>query len=273
MRYKKLAVAMAVVGDKAPPEGWPHPYVKRDAIPVGDDDPATRFGFFVDSHRGGKWLLDPRELSVRELCFVVDTIVELRELQYAQQVDISTPRKLENLYFAVKYDNGRIQQQRYQWPHGSYRLIDVGKKGGICADQAYFVSHAGKAKGVPTVVFMGQGLSGTHAWVGFLQRPGLWEFEAARCPWREVPGRCRLRSADMETRDRRPASGRNQRHGQWQGARSIAPDASVGDVERGCTVLPRSGRDGASDDAALGRSLGDGGGLARCEREEAAYSR
>lgn len=185
--YLKLAIALAVVGDAAPPDGWPHPYVKREAIPVGDSDPAMRFGFFVDAHRAGELLLDPRGLSVRELCYVVDTIVELRELRYAQQIKVKTPGKLEDLYFAVAYDNGRIQGQRYQWPHPTYRLIDVGKKGGICADQAYFVSHAGKAKGVPTVVFTGQGLSGTHAWVGFLQRPGTWEFEAARVRGEKYP--------------------------------------------------------------------------------------
>ena len=185
--YIKLAVAMAVVGDSAPPDGWPHPYVAREAIPVGDDDPGVRFGFLVDAHREGKLLLDPRELSVRELCFVVDTPVELRELQYAQQIDIREPGRLEQLYFAVKYDDGRIQRQRYQWPHGSYRLIDIGKRGGICADQAYFVSHAGKAKGVPTVVFVGQGLSGNHAWVGFLEGRGRWEFEAARVRSEKYP--------------------------------------------------------------------------------------
>jgi len=185
--YIKLAVAMAVVCDTPPPDGWPHPYVKRDAVPVGDPDPAARFGFIVDAHRAGKLLLDPRQLSVRELCFVVDSLVELRELAYAQQIEMSTPRKLEDLYFAIRYDDARIQQKRYQWPHGSYRLIDVGKKGGICADQAYFVAQAGKAKGIPTVIFMGQGLSGTHAWVGFVQKPGTWEFEAARFRGEKYP--------------------------------------------------------------------------------------
>jgi len=185
--YLNLAIAFAVVGDVALPEGWPHPYVQRDLIPVGDSDLARRFAFYVEAHKAGELLLDPRKLSVRELCFVVDTVVELRELQYAQQIVIANPRKLEGLYFAVKYDEGRIQRQRYQWQGGSYRLIDVGKRGGICADQAYFVSHAGKAKGVPTVVFMGQGLSGTHAWVGFLQRPGVWEFKAAHIRGEKYP--------------------------------------------------------------------------------------
>ena len=32
--YMNLAVALAVVTDDAPPpDGWPHPYVDRDAIP------------------------------------------------------------------------------------------------------------------------------------------------------------------------------------------------------------------------------------------------
>ena len=113
-------------------------------------DPGGDASRFYDrfSQAPGKFLLDPRELSVRELCFVVDTIVELRELQYAQQIQIKTPGKLE-----ASVLRGEVRQradpkrQRYQWPHGGYRLIDVGKKGGICADQAYFASHAGKALG------------------------------------------------------------------------------------------------------------------------------
>ncbi len=180
--YPELAVAFALVWDQPFPEGWPHANVGIDAVPAGDPDPAGRFAFTVASHREDKLLLDPRSLSVRELTFAVDTPVELRELAYVQQVEIATIAKLEGLYRAVPYDHGRIAAESYGWPHGRYRLIDIGKKGGICMDQAYFVAHTGKAKGVPTVLFTGQGRSGDHAWLGYLTGRGRWTLDAAK--WR-----------------------------------------------------------------------------------------
>ena len=180
--FKNLAVALAVVWDQPLPESWPHANVTMADIPVGDLEPEKRFAFYVASQKAGKLLLDPRSLTVRELTFIVDTPIELRELAYVQQVKIKNISKLEQLYAAVPYDNGRITGRRYSWPHGRYRLIDIGKKGGICMDQSYFVAHAGKSLGVPTVNFMGQGRSGDHSWVGFLTGRGRWTLDAAR--WR-----------------------------------------------------------------------------------------
>ncbi len=182
VEFQKLAVAFAVVWDQPTPPGWPHQNVGEGDIPRGDPEPEKRFAFYVGSQRAGKLLLDPDSLTVRELTFVVDTPVELRELGYVQQVKMKNISKLEQLYRAVPYDNGRIAAGRYGWPHGRYRLIDIGKRGGICMDQAYFVAHAGKSLGVPTVLFMGQGRSGDHAWVGFLTGRGRWTLDAAR--WR-----------------------------------------------------------------------------------------
>jgi len=47
-------------------------------------------------------------------------------------------------------------------------------------DQAYFSSMAGKAKGIPTLTFVGQGSGGGHAWFGFLKNPGRWETDCGR---------------------------------------------------------------------------------------------
>jgi hypothetical protein len=41
-------------------------------------------------------------------------------------------------------------------------------------DQGYFAAMAGKAKGLPTLFFTGQGDSGGHAWFGYLDAPGRW---------------------------------------------------------------------------------------------------
>ncbi|MFP6872512.1 MAG: hypothetical protein VCA55_03300 [Verrucomicrobiales bacterium] len=183
VEFKNLAVAFALVWDQQFPASWPHPNVAVADIPTGDPEVAKRFAFMVDSRREGRLVMDPRNLSVRELTFAVDTPVELRELAYVQQIDLRAAKRLEQLYRVVPYDHARIQNEHYTWPHGAYRLIEIGsKKGGICMDQAYFVAHAGKSMGIPTVLFMGQGRSGDHAWVGFLTDRGQWTLDAAR--WR-----------------------------------------------------------------------------------------
>lgn len=187
LEYRNLALAVALVFDQPFPESWPHPYVDMEKIPSGDLDPAERFAFIVASHKAKKLLLDPRQLSVRELMFVVDSIVELRELAYAQQVDLGSTARLAQLYPVVPYDQGRISREKYMWQRGAYRLIDIGKKGGICVDQAYFVAHTGKSQGVPTILFLGQGRSGGHAWVGYLKEKGKWVLDVARYEGEDFP--------------------------------------------------------------------------------------
>ena len=68
------------------------------------------------------------------------------------------------------------------WSGSSYRLIDIGRAGGICADQAFYMTQCGKAKGIPTVIFVGQGQNGGHAWTGFMPEPGKWDMAVHACP-------------------------------------------------------------------------------------------
>ena len=69
---------------------------------------------------------------------MIDTPVQLSELKYAQQIRIKNIKDLERLYKIIPYDQQRINSETYQWPHGQYRLIDIGlKRGGICMDQSY----------------------------------------------------------------------------------------------------------------------------------------
>ena len=180
--YGALAIAHAVVLDQPPPRSWPHEFVVAADVPVGKEPPEKRFAFYVDSQRRHRLILDPRRLSVRELTFVVDSVVGLDELTYAQKLRISSPRTLKSVYPTIEYDRKRMQHDMdtHSWPHGTYRLGDILKNGGICADRAYFAVQAGKAKGVPTVFFNGQGRSGTHIWIGYLERPGRWVLDVAR---------------------------------------------------------------------------------------------
>jgi hypothetical protein len=184
----QAAVAMALVWDQPFPEKWPHLWARKTDLPIGDSDPVKRFHAFCQIHQGveispgvrRKFLVDATRLTVRDLMFVIDTPLDFKELNYIIQVKLTDPRRLSDLFQQVHYDATRMNREDLMWPHGSYRLIDIGKKGGICADQAYFVSMAGKAQGIPSVVFMGQGSSGGHAWVGYMGAPGKWTLNVAK---------------------------------------------------------------------------------------------
>ena len=187
LEFRNLAIAYAVVFDQPIPQSWPHPFVEWKKIPVGDSDPADRFAFYVEARDAKKLVHDPAQLGIQDLTFLVDTPLELNEFRYAQQINIRTPNRLAQLYPQVPYDNGRITGKQYKWPREVYRLIEIGTKGGICMDQAFFVAMTGKAKGIPTLLFTGQGLSGDHGWVGFLGHGNRWEMEVAKYGSQEYP--------------------------------------------------------------------------------------
>jgi len=66
------------------------------------------------------------------------------------------------------------------WSGGPYTLANILQNGGICIDQAYFASEAGKARGVPTLLFGGEGQDGRHAWFGYLDSSHHWKLDAGR---------------------------------------------------------------------------------------------
>ena len=185
--FANLAIAYAVVFDQKLPEQWPHSFVDGNKLPVGDLDPVERFAFYVRSQESGELIHQLPKLSVEDLTFLVDSPLEFKELRYAQQIKIRSPGQLAQLYPQVPYDMSRITGKVYLWPGPTYRLIDIGTKGGICMDQAFFVAQTGKAKGVPTLLFTGQGLSGDHAWVGYLGSSGRWEMDVAKYGNQEYP--------------------------------------------------------------------------------------
>lgn len=178
--FSALAVALSIVFDQPFPDSWPHHFVNTDAVPRTDEKPEDRFAFFVQSQKNGALLYDLKRLSVSELKFVVDTPVSLRELQYVQGVKLRDVKQFHTLFLMITYDLPRLEKKVYLWPHGSYQLATIAKHGGLCVDQAYYTSHAAKAKGVPNIVFLGQGNSGEHAWLGYLESYGHWKFNLAK---------------------------------------------------------------------------------------------
>ena len=176
--YTALAVALALVFDQPFPAGWPHHFVDPSDVPRPQVTPAERFLFYVHSSQNrGSLVFDPRRLSAAELKFVIDTPITIPELSDLQQ-KVQVP--LDKLFTAVKYDLTRLESGDYIWPHGSYTLTKISQRGGLCVDQAYFTVQTAKAKGIPSIIFLGQGNSGEHAWIGYLERAGLWRFDLAK---------------------------------------------------------------------------------------------
>ncbi|MDR1190530.1 MAG: hypothetical protein LBK60_02550 [Verrucomicrobiales bacterium] len=184
--YAALGVALALVFDKPFPKNWPHHQVSRKLVPIGDDDVVARFRFYVEANRKNKLAQDISKLEFDEVKFVVDSLVSLDELRYGQSNKSSRVNytNFDQAFPAIQYDEARVGsgRQQYNWPekNGAYTLQNIERLGGICTDQAYYAATLGKARGIPTLYFHGQGTGGGHAWFGFLQRNGKWNLDCGR---------------------------------------------------------------------------------------------
>lgn len=178
--YRPLKLAFALVHDQREPAFWPHHQVAPESVPRSAENLAERFGYFYRANEAGRLEHDLRRLSAAELKFLVDAPVPRSELEWASE-NINLRRgRFDRVLDMVRYDQPRADRGDFNWPHGTYRLGNIESKGGICTDQAYFACIAGKAKGIPTLFFAGQGRDGGHAWFGFLRDNGKWELDAGR---------------------------------------------------------------------------------------------
>lgn len=179
--YKSLALAIALVYDRPPPaREWPHAQVSPEALPRRLPEPTEVFSYFVELDRSGKSLHRLARLDAAELRFLVDVAAPAEELEWAR-AELKTPlSQLDKTYSMVRYRDDRIDRGAYDWPGKSYELRRILEEGGICVDQAYFATQAGKARGVPTLLFSGAGRDGRHAWFGYLGSGGRWRLDAGR---------------------------------------------------------------------------------------------
>lgn len=178
--FRRLAVAIAIVYDQPPPPNWPHHQVKPEAVPRVRRPPFEIFGFWVQCQNLGRLYLDIRTLEVEQIKHIIDAPVRESEFMWAQaQVDLPRYRFAE-AFDLVRYDHERIRRGQFAWPGGDYSLRSIIAGGGICTDQAYFAMLAGKAKGLPTLFFSGQGPDGGHAWFGFMKRDDSWVLDCGR---------------------------------------------------------------------------------------------
>ena len=178
--YKNLAIALAVVHDVAPPAFWPHHQVSTGLVPREETAIGTLFRQWIAANENRQLLFDLRLLSPEQLKFVVDAPIAESELEWARK-NVKLPRaSFEKVFSQVNYSFQRITDKAYTWDTDPYLLKTLLARGGICVDQAYFAMLAGKARGLPTLFFTGQGADGGHAWFGFMKSDDRWELDAGR---------------------------------------------------------------------------------------------
>lgn len=179
-QYGALALAIALVYDTAPPSEWPHWQVTEQVLPRRLPAPAEAFAYFVELDRSGKSLHRLANLQAAELRFLVDLAAPMEELRWAREYVRTPLSRLPETYARIAYRQDRIEGGIYVWPGPDYRLARIFEVGGICVDQAYFATQAGKARGVPTLLFSGAGRDGRHAWFGYLGAGSTWHMDAGR---------------------------------------------------------------------------------------------
>jgi hypothetical protein len=178
--YVNLALAIAVVYDVPPPPWWPHGQVKALSLPRTLPPPEQVFAYFGRLDRTNVTLQRLNRLPAAELRFLVDLVAPFSELDWARQHVPPGLANFDQAYAMIKYRKDRIVANQADWPGGAYTLAAIFQQGGICVDQAYFASTAGKAKGIPTIMFRGAGLDGRHAWFGYLDATQRWQLDCGR---------------------------------------------------------------------------------------------
>jgi hypothetical protein len=181
-KYKKIAVAIALVEDQRPPPILPHSQVAPSSLPPTRLSPPEKFRDIVRSDSGGLLLGDVSALSVGEALFLVSHSLPPEDIDWARSQRPSKSRETlaKKSFESVKYDDARVAQGRYTWEEIPYTLDRIRQTGGICIDQAYYADAMCKASGIPSVVFTGTGDAGGHAWVGYLEKNGAWDVGVGR---------------------------------------------------------------------------------------------
>lgn len=179
--YPALAVAYALVFDQPFPDDWPHHQVKRMDWEEKSGTAVERFAYYVDLDKKKKLDFSPADLSFTELKFMVDSLVSREELNWARDDVRTSLATFDRVFSSIRYDTARLMNRKYDWPDSiPYTLAEIQQHGGICVDQAFYGVTVGKARGIPTLYFSGQGSAGGHAWYGYLKRNRSWDLDVGR---------------------------------------------------------------------------------------------
>ncbi|NMA48103.1 MAG: hypothetical protein GX945_16225 [Lentisphaerae bacterium] len=175
-KFFPLMLAISVVWDSPRPPL--HRQVAESSLLKPESDIGKLYAFFRETYASPRAVMPLRDLSVSALTFVVDTPVPTSELVWLQEN--VRPRRWDDLFASIRYDNARARFAQYWWNNGPYSVAAIQRRGGICVDQAYFTTLAARAHGVPAIFFAGSGTSGGHAWLAVMQRNGNWEMDIGR---------------------------------------------------------------------------------------------
>ncbi len=178
--YRALAVALAVVYDQRFPHFWPHRQVNPRWVPIAEAPVADRFKFWTESNESPALLIDLRKLSPGQIKFIVDAPLASSEFEWARKNVKYQRSEFAKAFDAVSYSFDRMKSGRFEWTGGEYTLHNIHQQTGICVDQAYYAMIAGKARGLPTLFFTGQGSDGGHAWFGYMKSDNRWELDCGR---------------------------------------------------------------------------------------------
>ena len=183
----RLAVAFALVFDQPFPKGWPHRQVPAASVPAEQVNPVTRLQEMAVLQRARRFVTDLRDFTVNELKFVIDHPLVTSEMEWARKNVTASRSGFGKVFSSIRYDIPRYEANQLVWPYPAYTFSEIRSKGGICVDQAYFAANTGKAKGLPTLYFSGQGDDGGHAWFGFMDSPGHWKTDCGRYESQNYP--------------------------------------------------------------------------------------
>lgn len=179
--YRSLAIAVAVVYDESFPQTWPHHQVSQSDVPLTDPAPQEVFNFWVQADKSGKLYMKLPELTAEQLKFVVDAPVQISEMQWALDKSKFPKGDFGKAFSSIEYSNERLKNGVFNWPENTpYTLENIRQQGGICVDQAYYAMLSGKAFGLPTLFFVGQGADGGHAWFGYMKGNNRWDMDVGR---------------------------------------------------------------------------------------------
>jgi len=178
--YANLALALALVYDVPPPPDWPHGQVAPESLPRKFPSAPDAFAWWTHEDQLGHTYHRLARLGADELKFVIDAAAPFAELEWSEKIVDYPLNQLAHAYTIVRYRTDRAANNRPMWPGRSYRLEEILHDGGICVDQAYFATQVGKARGVPTLLFHGEGDDSRHAWFGFLDGNQRWQLDAGR---------------------------------------------------------------------------------------------
>ena len=130
------------------------------------------FDYFCQQDAINALRTDIKKISISDLMYLVDMRLPLSEVQWTKKNLKYKRSEWGQAYGHIKYLMKRATMGLDPYDH--YTFEEIENEGGICADQSYFCANTAKCLGIPSVIFVGDGDRGPHAWVGLLTADRTW---------------------------------------------------------------------------------------------------